>query len=152
MKLRVFFFLFFFLFSFHFSFFFLNELIKSPSSSSSLLLSLFSFSEIPSFIGEMEELLVVSFANNRVPLSIPKEVLKLKKLRKLYLRGTEILSLPEGLGSLPNLVEIDFSPSVVCSFPSGMFSNYPLQISLVCYFFLFFILFYFFLVLCFVVS
>ena len=62
----------------------------------------FSPPEIPEKISVMQELIVVNFANNRCKLKIPASISKLPRLRKLYLRGTELDSPPPALLAMTN--------------------------------------------------
>ncbi len=78
----------------------------------------------------MTELLVLSLANNRRPLSLPAAMDKLRKLRKLYLRGSDC-SLPLNVSAIQSLVEVDVSPNIALSMDPELRMSLPLQINVV---------------------
>eukprot|EP00009_Paramoeba_aestuarina_P002491 CAMPEP_0201511326 /NCGR_PEP_ID=MMETSP0161_2-20130828/3807_1 /ASSEMBLY_ACC=CAM_ASM_000251 /TAXON_ID=180227 /ORGANISM="Neoparamoeba aestuarina, Strain SoJaBio B1-5/56/2" /LENGTH=390 /DNA_ID=CAMNT_0047906777 /DNA_START=133 /DNA_END=1302 /DNA_ORIENTATION=+ len=85
--------------------------------------------EIPEEIGNMRDLLVLSFANNGRALQLPDSISKLKKLRKMYLRGSQF-QIPESLVDVNSLVEVDLSPGLKKELNPMFRLGIPLQISL----------------------
>jgi hypothetical protein len=67
---------------------------------------------------------------NKSPLTLPQSFHQLPKLRKLYLRGSELVS-QTPFEEISTLVEIDLSPSHVKAMNDAVRSSIPLQISLV---------------------
>jgi Leucine-rich repeat (LRR) protein len=88
------------------------------------------FIEIPDTIDNMKELIVLSLANNKVPLKLPRSFTFIPKLRKLYLRGSDV-EFTSDIEELRSLIEIDLSPKFVRALDENVRESIPLQISLV---------------------
>ena len=83
-----------------------DELIEHKEKLYNLYLNGTEITEIPSSIGQLSNLNLLSLIYNKIE-SLPKEVCNLEKLQILSLSNNEITKLPESIGDLKNLTHID---------------------------------------------
>ena len=75
------------------------------------------FSEIPAFIGNLRELVLLDFRQNQLR-KLPKELCTLKKLQKLFLNENKLYALPEQIGDLESLELLNLSKNDLMALPN----------------------------------
>lgn len=78
-------------------------------------------SELPTAIGDLKTLVVLSLNNNRLATLHP-ELCSLVNLKRLYLRGNKLEALPNLMGQLLQLEEVDCSKNRFSVFPEVLTS------------------------------
>lgn len=78
-------------------------------------------SVVPSQVGDLKNLKILSLTNNLVE-SLPPEVCLMESLKYLHLRRNRLTSLPNLLGRLKQLLEINLSDNKFTSFPEVLTS------------------------------
>jgi Leucine-rich repeat (LRR) protein len=84
------------------------EFIGELENLSSLDISGNQLSSIPSWIGRLSNLRELDLSDNQIP-SIPDNISKLTNLKKLCLEKNQITTIPEYVGDLANLLKLDIS-------------------------------------------